>query len=114
MPRPWDVGSFVNQLMGIMKTGSFVDKAGVAKALVHLHKSEGLLNLDDIYQTVYDLLNPRMSEGGDAMPLPSCEKQDEKMFLQMAIQLLHYLGVHDLKFFKEVLVQLLEGDKNLR
>ena len=114
MPGPWEVGSFVNLLLGIMKTGSFVDKAGVAKALIHLHKEEGLLDLDGIYKTVYDLLNPRILEGGDATPPPSCENPDEKMFLQMAIQLLHFLGVHDLKFFTETLVQLLEGDKDLR
>ncbi|KAK2192806.1 hypothetical protein NP493_22g03013 [Ridgeia piscesae] len=114
MPGPWEVGSFVNLLLGIMKTGSFVDKAGVAKALIHLHKEEGLLDLEGIYKTVYDLLNPRIIEGGDATSPPSCENPDEKMFLQMAIQLLHFLGVHDLKFFTETLVQLLEGDKDLR
>ena len=107
MPRPSTVGYFVGLLLGIVRTGSYADKAAVAQALVQLHKTEGLLDLDNIYRTVYDVLR-----GCDAPP--SCSVPDEKVFLESALQLLHYLGVHDLKFFTEALVQLLEGDKQLR
>ena len=45
---------------------------------------------------------------------PTCMMEDQRNFIVTAIKTLHQMGTHDKDFVTELLVQFLDGDKEVR
>ena len=58
-------------------------------------------------QVLYSVLNHHTHP-------PTCMVEVEKAFIKKAVELLQLLGTHDRDFYVELMVQFLDGDKDMR
>nr|KAG5693101.1 hypothetical protein BaRGS_014051 [Batillaria attramentaria] len=109
MPKPWTGDHFVNMIMKLLRFASFPHKTAVAEAITLVHTQELLSEntCHAVTKMVLTALNHHTNT-------PSCAVPDEKTFILAAIKTMQAMGVLDKEFVVEMLVQFLDGDREVR
>ncbi|KAK7114553.1 WD repeat-containing protein 97-like isoform X2 [Littorina saxatilis] len=109
MPKPWGGDNFVNMVMKLLRFASFPHKTAVAEAIMLVHAQEVLSE-----GTCHAAQKMLLSSLNHHTHTPSCAEPEQKAFILTAIKALQAMGICDKEFVLEMLVQFLDGDRDVR
>lgn len=69
---------------------------------------EGIPNPEAVYKALYGVF------GGHQCGAPSCQNPLDREFILEALGVMQLLGVYDRDFFAELMVQFLDGSRDIR
>jgi hypothetical protein len=101
------MSAFVSMILRVVKIADYVHKVSIANALLMLHHQEGIPNSDAVAKTVLGILNNRVKA-------PSCLDELEKEFIRTSLKLLVAMQAIEKELFMELMMQYLDGDKEVR
>ncbi|GFN75135.1 WD repeat-containing protein kiaa1875-like isoform x3 [Plakobranchus ocellatus] len=109
MPKPWTADVFVNMIVKLIRIADFVHKVGVVDAILSVHAQEGLSgNVEAVVvKTLLAVLNHHTNP-------PSCAQPDQRNFILASLRALTVFGIKDKDVLAELMVQFLDGDKDVR
>ncbi|KAL3860750.1 hypothetical protein ACJMK2_010825 [Sinanodonta woodiana] len=109
LPKPWTLDNFVNMLLRLIRIGDYSEKASIVDALAMLHAQEEFSDalVHSVCKTISSVLNHHKDP-------PTCMRSDQKNFILSSLKTMQKLGLQDKDFFTELLVQFLDGDKEVR
>ena len=107
MPKPWTSQAFAVMLARVLRIAEYSEKVHIAAAISALHREKPLKDPEPITSVIYKILNNHTDP-------PSCANPQQKAFLLKALELLHGLGIYNKAFYSHLLVQFLDGDKDIR
>ena len=107
MPKPWTMPSFLAKLLECLREADWRHRVDIVETLVQIHRDENLACIRDVQNTLLGIL-------GDHENPPSCLDPYSKDFLLSTLRLLHGLNMWNRDFYAELMVQFLEGDKDVR
>ena len=94
-------------LVRVLKISEWPEKIDVMRALRLLHQQETIPDLSVITQAVYGIFNLNLNP-------PRCTDALGKLFLIDAIKLIQALGVINKDYVMELMLQYLQGDREIR
>ncbi len=97
----------MDTLLPLMKESDFKHKTDMVRALLTLQREYGLPDVEQVQKAICAQL---ASEGN----APSCVDTDQKQFILLALQLLQTMGVYNRNFYAELMVQFVDGDRDIR
>lgn len=108
-PKPWNVDNFMTMLSRLLRVAEYMFKTKITDSLSMLYTQE---NISDgtshtVSKTIISVLN-------NPKDPPTCLVEEQKAFIVAALQALNKLGVKDKEFVTEMMVQFLDGDKEVR
>ncbi|XP_022106675.1 WD repeat-containing protein 97-like isoform X2 [Acanthaster planci] len=105
-PKPWTVTAFVTMLLRLLKIADYAMKTPILEAIIMLHQQDSLATTKVVVDTLMGVLNKSSP--------PTCQDEDEKGFILMALKALQAMSNPDTEMIVELIVQFLEGDKEVR
>ncbi|XP_052816853.1 uncharacterized protein LOC128243253 isoform X2 [Mya arenaria] len=108
--KPWSLENIVSQLMKLVKTVEYVYKTPIIEAILILHAQ------DEFSENVAHIVIKGMSVVlNHQKDYPTCMLEEQRAFILTCLRALHKLTtVPDKEFVSELLVQFLDGDKQVR
>ena len=95
--------------MRLIKVAEYIYKVAILESILLMHAQDEFVDsvAHTICKAVIGVLNHHKEP-------PTCMVEDERNFIVTAIKTLHKMGTHDKDFVTEMLVQFLDGDKEVR
>ncbi|XP_060556270.1 WD repeat-containing protein 97-like [Ruditapes philippinarum] len=110
MPKPWSLENFVAALVKLIKTVDYSYKIAIVEALLMLHAQDEFA--DNLSHTVIKAMSSVLNHQKD---YPTCMIEDQRNFIIVCIKgMQKLLTSPDKEFVTELLVQFLDGDKEVR
>ncbi|KAL5022160.1 hypothetical protein ScPMuIL_001315 [Solemya velum] len=108
LPKPWTSDSFATSMSRFVKIADYPLKISIVDAMLMLHAQEHISDHTalTLSHTLISVLNQRDS--------PSCVVEDQKTFILTSLRALHKFKLRDKDFVSELLLQFLDGDKEVR
>ena len=109
MPKPWTADVFVNMIVKLIRISEWTHKVGVTDAILSVHAQEGLSDSVSavVVKTVLAVLNHHTNP-------PSCAQPDQRNFILAGLRALTTFGIKDKDVLAELMVQFLDGDRDVR
>ncbi|XP_067652672.1 WD repeat-containing protein 97-like isoform X2 [Haliotis asinina] len=109
MPKPWTSDTLANMVLKLIRIAETQHKTAVVEALTLLFTQESLTGAVtvQVQKAIYSALNHHSNP-------PTCAVEDEKAFILSSIRCLQVLAVKDIDFVVEMMVQFLDGDREVR
>ncbi|GFS24658.1 WD repeat-containing protein KIAA1875-like isoform X3 [Elysia marginata] len=109
MPKPWTADVFVNMIVKLIRISEWTHKIGVTDAILSVHAQEGLSDgvSSGVVKTLLAVLNHHTTP-------PSCAQPDQRNFIVAALRALTTFGIKDKDVLAELMVQFLDGDRDVR
>ncbi|XP_071172379.1 WD repeat-containing protein 97-like isoform X3 [Mytilus edulis] len=108
-PKPWNADTFMTMLSRLLRVAEYVFKTKITDSLSMLYTQE---NISD--PTAHSVSKTLISVLNSPKDPPTCLVEDQKSFIVAALQALSKLGIRDMDFITEMMVQFLDGDKEVR
>ncbi|XP_033626173.1 WD repeat-containing protein 97-like isoform X4 [Asterias rubens] len=105
-PKPWTATAFVAMLLRLLKISDYAMKTPILEAIIMLYQQDSLANTKVVVDTLMGVLNKSNP--------PTCQDQDEKSFILMSLRALQAMTNPDAEMITELIVQFLDGDKDVR
>ncbi|XP_038077425.1 WD repeat-containing protein 97-like isoform X3 [Patiria miniata] len=105
-PKPWTVTAFVTMLLRLLKIADYAMKTPILEAIIMLYQQDSLANTKVVIDTVMGVLNKSSP--------PTCQDEDQKGFILMSLKALQAMTNPDTEMVVELIVQFLDGDKEVR
>lgn len=108
-PKPWNADNFMTMLSRLLRVAEYVFKTKITDSVSMLYTQENISDATtlSVSKTIISVLN-------NPKEPPTCLVEDQKAFILAALQALNKLGVKDKDFVIEMMVQFLDGDKEVR
>ncbi|KAK3741975.1 hypothetical protein RRG08_024721 [Elysia crispata] len=109
MPKPWTADVFVNMIVKLIRISEWTHKVGVTDAILSVLAQEGLSDSVSavVVKTVLAVLNHHTNP-------PSCAQPDQRNFILAGLRALTTFGIKDKDVLAELMVQFLDGDRDVR
>ena len=108
-PKPWNADNFMTMLSRLLRVAEYVFKTKITDSLSMLYTQE---NISD--PTAHNTSKTLISVLNNPKDPPTCLDEEQKTFIVAALQCLSKLGIKDKDFITEMMVQFLDGDKEVR
>ena len=100
----------MSSLLKLMKTAEYADKCNIVEAILMLHAQDEFA--DNLAHMVIKNISNLLNHQKD---YPTCMIEDQRNFIVISIKALQKLSMTpDKEFVTELLVQFLDGDKEVR
>ncbi|XP_053401290.1 WD repeat-containing protein 97-like isoform X3 [Mercenaria mercenaria] len=110
IPKPWSLENFVAALVKLIKTVDYSYKIAIVEALLMLHAQDEFA--DSLSHSVMKAMTSVLNHQKD---YPTCMIEDQRNFIIVCIKgMQKLLTSPDKEFVTELLVQFLDGDKEVR
>ncbi|XP_055955273.1 WD repeat-containing protein 97 [Patella vulgata] len=108
-PKPWTADAFALSLLKVLRSTEFPNKTAISEALILLNVQEGFSDFtcQTAARTIISVLN-------DKKHVPISAVDLEKNFILTAIRALNCLSIKDKDFITELIIQYLDGDREVR
>ncbi|XP_048253419.1 WD repeat-containing protein 97-like isoform X2 [Haliotis rufescens] len=109
MPKPWNSDTLANMILKLIRIAELEHKTAVVEALTLLFTQESLTGTVtvQVQKAIYSALNHHSKP-------PTCAVEAEKAFILSSVRCLQVLAVKDMDFVVEMMVQFLDGDRDVR
>ncbi|XP_005105308.1 WD repeat-containing protein 97 isoform X2 [Aplysia californica] len=109
MPKPWTSDTFVNMIVKLLRIAEWLHKVSVTDAILLVHTEEGLSDsvVIQAVKTLASVLNHHSTP-------PTCSVKEQKDFIMSALRALASFAVKDKDVIAEMMVQFLDGDRDIR
>lgn len=109
MPKPWTVDNFAIMVSKLLRIAEYIHKISVADALIMMQTQE-----DFTEPTAHQITKTLSAVLNDHKEPPTCMDDKQKSFIVSSLRLLNNLNIRDKEFITELMVQFLDGDKEVR
>ncbi|XP_052231228.1 WD repeat-containing protein 97-like isoform X3 [Dreissena polymorpha] len=110
LPKPWSLENFVSHLVKLLKTADYKFKNAIVDALLMLHAQDEFA--DNLAHMVIKGMSAVLNHQKD---YPTCMMEEQRSFILLCLKALQKLSTSpDKEFVTELLVQFLDGDKEVR
>ncbi|XP_064610519.1 uncharacterized protein LOC135474835 [Liolophura sinensis] len=106
LPKPWTVDAFASLLGRVMKIASYKHKVDISAALMTLHSMEDMEDTNGIARCYLSALNHHNP--------PTALVHEEKTFILTSLRALQTLRENDQGVIIELMIQYIDGDKDIR
>ncbi|KAK3085393.1 hypothetical protein FSP39_002701 [Pinctada imbricata] len=109
LPKPWSPDGFITMLSRLLRIAEYVYKIAVTDAIAMLYTQEDISDgtVHSIAKTLIAVLNHPKDP-------PTCLVEEQKNFIMSALRAMSKFSSRDKEFVTELLVQFLDGDKEVR
>ncbi|KAL4234274.1 hypothetical protein ACF0H5_005924 [Mactra antiquata] len=110
IPKPWSLENFISSLVKLIKTVEYPYKIAIIEAIMMLHAQDELP--DNLTHTVVKAISTVLNHQKD---YPTCMIEEQRNFIIVSVKAIQKLSTTpDKEFVTEMLVQFLDGDKEVR
>lgn len=110
LPKPWSLENFVSSLLKLMKTADYGNKTSILEAILMLHAQDEFA--DSLAHQVVKAISGILNHQKD---FPTCMIEEQRNYIVISLKAMQkLLMTPDKEFVTELLVQFLDGDKEVR
>ncbi|XP_062569311.1 WD repeat-containing protein 97-like isoform X2 [Saccostrea cucullata] len=109
IPKPWTADNFMMTMSRLLRIAEYMHKIAVTDAMAMLYTQEDIGDgtIHSVSKNLIAVLNHHKEP-------PTCLVEEQKNFIISALRAMSKFGVKDKEFVSELMVQFLDGDKEVR
>lgn len=109
IPKPWTADNFMMTLNRLLRIAEYMHKIAVTDAMAMLYTQEDIGDgtVHSVAKNLIAVLNLHKEP-------PTCMVEEQKNFIISALRAMSKFGIKDKEFVSELMVQFLDGDKEVR
>ncbi|XP_048765698.2 WD repeat-containing protein 97-like isoform X2 [Ostrea edulis] len=109
IPKPWTADNFMMTLSRLLRIAEYMHKIAVTDAMAMIYTQEDIGDgtVNSVSKHLIGVLNNHKDP-------PTCLVEEQKNFIISALRAMSKFGVKDKEFVTELMVQFLDGDKEVR